>query len=67
MTGVEVALRARAADGARARVQTQDGRTLVGVLVPVDGEPHTFKVMTGKRGRPAKIHADDVKSVGRAA
>lgn len=51
-----------AATGTRVQIKTVQGRVLVGTPVR-DWAPNTFRIRTGKRGRPAVVHADDVAEV----
>lgn len=45
-------------------VTKTNGKAYTGTLVPVGpAEPNTFSVRTGRSGRPAKVHADDVEKV----
>jgi hypothetical protein len=41
-------------------------RVLIGTLHP-NGNPNEYHLRSGKRGRPAVIHADDVVSIQGAA
>lgn len=61
-------LAVHALDGATVTVTLTDGRSFTGTPVAVGpAEPHTYSIRTGRRGRPAKVHADDVASIEAAA
>lgn len=57
------ALREAAAENATVTVTRTDGRTFTGTAKAHPTEPDVFTVATGRRGRPALIHADDVEDV----
>lgn len=58
---VTLGLEEAARDEAVVQITKADGRTFVGV--PVLVEHLTYKIATGKRGRPAIVHVDDVEEV----
>lgn len=58
---VEKVLLGAAASDAEVTIKKKDGRVFVGVPVFTDGL--VLKVATGKRGRPAVMHVDDVEEV----
>lgn len=44
-------------------VTRTDGHTFTGIVVPHESDPEYIRVVTGRRGRPAIIHVDDVTEV----
>lgn len=52
-----------AADGATVTVVREDGRIHTGAVYAHPTEPDLFLVRSGRRGRPAVVHPDDVAEV----
>lgn len=52
-----------AADGSTVTVVRDDGRTHTGRVAAHPTEPELFVLRTGRRGRPAIVHPDDVAEV----
>lgn len=50
-------------DSATVTVTRIDGRTHTGTLAEHPTDPDLYVVRTGRRGRPAIVHADDVEGV----
>jgi hypothetical protein len=59
VTKPELLLPLAAQEGRALTLTRNDGKVFVGVPVPT-GEPLTYAIRTGRRGRPAVVHVDDV-------
>lgn len=60
------ALELAAESGAVVTITDWQGRIFTGTPAAHPTEPGMFRVLTGRRGRPALVHRDDVEEVSAA-
>jgi hypothetical protein len=61
--GAKVALRDAAANEVTVTVRREDGQVFTGTPKAHRTDPGYFTIQTGRRGRPAIVHEDDVEEV----
>lgn len=49
--------------GTPVTVTRNDGKVFSGVLVALDHSPMLYKIQTGRRGRPAIVHVDEIEEI----